>query len=118
MTVSYKDIAQSRQQEQPANRSHIRWNAEQHTIVIRGMLVTLTPTEYRLLSPLQHGKPVTYADLARQAYNCTLDIKMRKMMDKHIDRIRGKLQGTGTYVYCILSYGYVLLDEIFPEEEV
>ena len=118
MTVSYKDRVQSRQQAQPACISNMRWNIEQRTIVIRDMMVTLTPTEYRLLSPLQHGKPVTYTNLARQAYNCALDEKVRKMMDKHIDRIRGKLQGTGAYIYCILSYGYVLLDEVIPEEEV
>src|SRR2546423_8979833 len=96
----------------------IEWNSEQRTITIGDVTVTLTPTQYRLLFPLRYGTPVTYADLARMAYDCAVDEKVRMMMDKHIDRIRGKLRGTGVYVYCVLGYGYLLFDEILPEEEM
>ena len=118
MIGSYEDSIQPGQQKWPARISNIRWNPEQHTIIIRDRVVTLTPTEYRLLSPLLPGEPVTYANLARQSYDRSLDIKVRKMMDKHIDRIRGKLQMTGAYIYCVLNYGYILLNEVFPEKEV
>ena len=92
--------------------SDIQWDNQRHVISIGETTVALTATEYRLLSPLQHGMPVTYADLARIVYNYHVDEKMRTMMDKHIDRIRGKLRGTGVYVYCVLNYGYLLLPEV------
>lgn len=116
MIASYEDIARSRPQEQPVSVSNVRWNAEQRTLTIGDMTVILTPVQYHLLLPLQHGSPVTYASLARHAYGCAIDKKVRKMIDKHIDRVRDKLRGTGIYIYCVLNYGYVLLTEIMPEE--
>ena len=77
----------------------------------------LTVTEYRLLYPLRCGVPVSYADLALEAYNYIIDEKVRTMMDKHIDRIRSKLRGTGIYVYWVLSYGYLLLPEPAQEDD-
>jgi DNA-binding response OmpR family regulator len=91
--------------------SDIQWNSELHTIKAGPMLIPLTRTEYHLLFPLRSGTPVTYADLAWMAYQYPLDSKVRSMLDKHIDRIRGKLRGTGFYVYCVLGYGYLLLPE-------
>lgn len=116
MTVLCKDDTPRAGQQERQVR--IWWNPELRTIATRDMMVTLTPTECRFLSPLLHGKPVTYTNMARQTYNRALDTKVRKLMDKHIDRIRGKLQGTGAYIYCILNYGYILLDEVSPEEGV
>lgn len=116
MIVSYERIARSRLQEQPISVCNVRWNAEQRTITIGDMRVTLTPVQYHLLLPLQRGTPVTYASLARHAYGCAIDRKVRKMIDKHIDRVRDKLRGTGVYIYCVLNYGYVLLTEIMPDE--
>ncbi len=95
--------------------SDIQWNSEQHSIKAGHTLVPLTITEYRLLFPLRSGTPVTYADLAWMAYHYKVDSRVRTMMDKHIDRIRGKLRGTGVYVYCVLGYGYLLLPELACE---
>jgi len=81
------------------NFKSIQWNTRQHMIITRDRMFTLTTTEYRLLFPLRHGVPVTYSDLAYLVYNSTVDEKVRVMMDEHIDNIRGKLQGTGIYLY-------------------
>ena len=102
----------------PVRIKDLQWNTQQHTIIVRHRMITLTATEYRLLFPLRHGVPVTYSDLAYIVYNCTVDEKVRIMMDKHIDRIRGKLRGTGIYVYCVLGYGYLLLPEVLPPEDL
>ena len=93
----------------------IQWHNDQHAISIKRATVELTKTEYRLLFPLRYGIPVTYTDLAFTVYDCPVDEKVRTMMDKHIDRIRGKLRGTGIYVYCVLSYGYLLLPEVIQD---
>jgi DNA-binding response OmpR family regulator len=45
------------------------------------------------------------------AYQYKVDSRVRTMMDKHIDRIRSKLRGTGIYIYCVLGYGYLLLPD-------
>lgn len=96
--------------------SDIEWNENHHTLRIGHTIITLTVTEYRLLFPMRSGTPITYADLAWMAYNYNVDEKVRTMMDKHIDRIRGKLRGTGIYIYCVLRYGYLLLPETLPDE--
>jgi DNA-binding response OmpR family regulator len=81
-------------------------------ITIGDINVCLTMTEFSLLFPLRYGTPTTYAELAEIAYSYAADEKVRVMMDKHIDRIRSKLRGTGIYIYCILNYGYLLLPEV------
>lgn len=91
----------------------IQWNDEKHTLVICNRVIALTKIQYRLMLPLRYGKPVTYSDLAFVVYRCTLNNKVRIMLDKHIERIRCKLSGTGIYVYCVLGYGYMLLPEIW-----
>ena len=88
------------------------WDLETRAVTIGATTVVLTSTEYRLLFSLRHGKPITYANLAMMAYTCKMDAKVRMMMDKHIDRIRSKLRGTGVYVYCVNGYGYLLLPEV------
>jgi DNA-binding response OmpR family regulator len=117
MAVSHKEVDQFELRKQSVSVSNIQWDAEQRTVIIGDTAVTLTSAQYHLLSPLRHGLPVTYATLARVAYNCAVDKKVRMMMDKHIDRIRAKLQGTGVYIYCVLGYGYLLFGELLPEEK-
>ena len=95
----------------------MQWDADRRTVTIGEVTVPLTSTQARLLFPLGQGVPVTYADLAQMAYQCALDDKVRAMLDKHIDRVRRKLRGTGVSIYCVLGYGYLLLDEILPSEE-
>ena len=113
----YGDLTFSGSQEPGVRVSDILWDDEQRAIIIGGTTVALTATEYRLLYPLRRGVPVTYASLAFEAYNYVVDEKVRIMMDKHIDRIRSKLRGTGIYVYCVLSYGYLLLSELIQEDD-
>jgi DNA-binding response OmpR family regulator len=116
MTITRTISASSHDERQQIQVRDIQWNTEQHSIKIGRTVITLTPTEYRLLLPLRSGTPVTYADLAWTAYQYKVDDKVREAMDKHIDRIRCKLRGSGIYVYCVLGYGYLLLPEHFPDE--
>lgn len=89
----------------------IQWHSERRAVTIKDAIIALTATEYRLLYPLRYGTPVTYENLALLTYNYDIDEKVRAMIDKHIDRIRKKLRGTGIYIYCVLGYGYVMLPE-------
>lgn len=89
----------------------IEWDTPRHSLIIQGVKIKLTKTEYRLLYPLRYGSPLTYGDLARIVYNCSIDRLTRMMIDKHVNRIRSKLRNSGIYIYCILGYGYMLLDD-------
>lgn len=89
--------------------SDIRWDSARHVMAMGEMSIALTPAEYRLLFPLRQGRPVTFARLAYEIYNYAFDERVRTMMDKHIDRVRSKLRGSGVYVYCVVGYGYMLL---------
>jgi DNA-binding response OmpR family regulator len=93
----------------------IRLVPKHRVVRVQNRTIELTRTEYQFFSPLLTGAPVTYTDLARNVYSCDVDAKVRLMMDKHVDRIRGKLRGSGIYIYCILGYGYVLLPVIIPD---
>src|SRR5262245_48071614 len=87
----------------------IRWSEKSRSLLIRKRAIEFTQTECRLFSLLVPGEPITYDGMAERVYGCLVDSKVRIMLDKHIDRIRGKLRGSGVYIYCILGYGYMLL---------
>jgi DNA-binding response OmpR family regulator len=109
-------LSLSQRQERYVNVNDIKWHTDKHSIAIGNTVIPLTATEFRLLYPLRHGTPVTYASLAFEVYSYRVDEKVRMMMDKHIDRLRGKMRGSGIYIYCVLNYGYLLLPEIITEE--
>ena len=117
MLEVYEDIEQYAVEDLMSNEygigqtKRIKLDDEHRTITIGDVTIALTSTQYRFIFPLLYGVPVTYADLARIVYGCVVDEKVRMMMDKHIDRIRGKLRGTGVYIYCVLNYGYLLFEE-------
>jgi DNA-binding response OmpR family regulator len=115
MNAALKIAAGARQEEGLVDVSDIQWKLKQRTIIVGDKSIRLTPTQYRLLYPLRRGAPVTYTNLAQIVYNCAIDDKVRMMIDKHIDRARHKLRGTGVYIYCVLGYGYMLLDEVVEE---
>jgi DNA-binding response OmpR family regulator len=95
----------------------ILWNDQRRMITIGHKIIALTQSEYRLLSPLRYGLPVPYTHLTLALYKRAPNEKIRGFMDKHIERIRGKLKGSGFYIYCVLGYGYLLLPEKGPDEE-
>jgi DNA-binding response OmpR family regulator len=104
--------------EQPVLHAEaLRWNSERNTLIVRSRKIHLTPTEYRLLYSLRQWIPLSYTQLAVLVYNVADNYdEMRAMIDKHIDRIRGKLRGSGLSVYCIRTYGYMLLPAPPPSD--
>ena len=97
--------------------SEIRWDDQRRTIAVNHRSLSLTPLEYQILFALRSGKAVHYTQLATQVYRCDMDKKVREIMDKHMDKIRGKLRGLGFFVYCIHGYGYILLPDHCWDEE-
>jgi DNA-binding response OmpR family regulator len=90
----------------------VQWDAVRRSITVNGIIILLTATQYDILAVLRNGEPVKYTDLARIVYHCTFDEQAHTMIDKHVDRIRSKLRGSGIYIYCVFNYGYILLPEV------
>lgn len=112
----HKDIKPSLRKKSPVE--DISWDTEYCTIRIGRETIELTAEEYRVLFPLRHGTPVTYAHLARATCSGELDGKGQMRMEKRIESIRSKLRGSGISVYCIFCYGYILLPELSPDKSV
>jgi len=112
------DLSRQGEREQPVLHAEaLRWNSEYNTLTVKTRKIRLTPTEYRLLYSLRQWIPLSYAQLAVLVYNVTDNFdEMRAMIDKHIDRIRGKLRGSGLSVYCVRTYGYMLLPSPPPSD--
>ncbi len=88
---------------------HIYRNDESRILVVDALMMKFTPIEYRLLLSLLSGQAVTDSHLAQEAFSCEVDRSVQKNLDKHIDKIRTKLQLAGLGVHRVSKYGYVLL---------
>jgi DNA-binding response OmpR family regulator len=87
----------------------IQRNDESRILVVDSLMIKFTPIEYRLLLSLLSGQPVADPKLVREAFACELDRSVQKNLDKHIDKIRSKLQLAELSVHRVSKYGYVLL---------
>lgn len=83
-------------------------NNETRTLIIDNQVVHFTPTEYRLLLPLLQGLPLSDIELAQAAFSRDIDKFVRESLDKHIDKIRGKIESLGLSIYRLRRYGFVL----------
>ena len=88
---------------------HIQRNDECRILVVDALMIRFAPTEYQLLLSLLSGQAVADSHLAREAFSCELDRSVQKNLDKHIDKMRTKLQLAGFGVHRVSKYGYVLL---------
>lgn len=101
----------------------LHWEPQTRTVVFththrsRRQSVRWTITEYRLFVLLADGLPTTYDEFANELYQSASDPAIRAALDKHIDRMRRKLRGTGLTIRTILTYGYLLMDEQRDESE-
>ncbi len=79
-------------------------------LVIDSFLVKFTPTQYRLLMPLLSGNVVSDEDLLREALLGSGDIAADGYnLDRHISKMRSRLQPSGLTIYRVTQYGYILL---------
>jgi DNA-binding response OmpR family regulator len=84
-------------------------NDESGILIVDSLIIKFTPIEYQLLLSLLSGHPVADSQLAREAFSCELDRSTQKRLNKHIDKIRNKLQLAGLSIHRVSRYGYLLL---------
>ena len=87
----------------------IQRNDECRIVVIDGIVIKFTPTQYRLLVLLLEGRPVADAQLLRATLTCGEDSPISRVLEKHIEKIRSKLRLYGLTIHRIAKYGYLLL---------
>lgn len=83
-------------------------NDASRTLIVNNLVAQFTPTEYRLLLPLLQAPPLSDTILAQIAFSREIDSLVRESLDKHMDKIRGKLQPLGRSVYKLRGYGYII----------
>ena len=76
-------------------------------VVVGGEEVTLTPTEYRLLTVLmeRRGRVQSRKQLLQAAWDVHVDIETRTV-DMHIQRLRSKLGGASDLIETARGFGY------------
>ncbi len=84
-------------------------NDESRILIVDSLMMKFTPIEYRLLLSLLSERVMADSHLAREALMCELARSVQKNLDKHIDKMRTKLQLAGLGVHRVSKYGCVLL---------
>ncbi len=73
------------------------------------IVLSFSPTEYKLLLPLLTGLSAKDDALVNDALGYNIATWSRKNLDKYIDKIRSKLRPTGLDVRRVTGHGYILI---------
>jgi DNA-binding response OmpR family regulator len=89
----------------------VQYSDAQHLVIIDGVGVPCTPTEYGLLVPLLYhaGEAVQYRHLLGMSGQQLLTRSIRLSLTRHISRLRARLWPFGMDIVCLIGYGYLLL---------
>ena len=84
-----------------------------HALLVDHTEIKFTPTEYRLITRLLEGDPVSDKELVTAIFNSRIEDDMwaRAALDRHLDNVRLKLKRhrLKLYVHRISGFGYVLI---------
>jgi len=91
----------------------------QHVVIIDGVVVPCTPTEYGLLVLLLYnaGEAVQYTHLLGMSRQQLLTRSIRLSLTRHISRLRARLWPFGLDIVCLIGYGYLLLSRSNEQAE-
>jgi len=73
------------------------------------IVLSFSPTEYKVLLPLLSGQPVKDDTLVNDALGFSTDTGGRANLDKYIDKLRSKLRRAELNVCRVSRRGYILL---------
>lgn len=78
-----------------------------HTVRVRGTVVDLTATEYRLLLVLaeRRGRVQGRSQLLEEVWDAAADVQTRTV-DMHMQRLRAKLDDAGELIETVRGFGY------------
>lgn len=106
----------------PPLRGHVVQHSDpHHLLIIDGVVVACTPTEYAMLMQLiEHvDEHVSFTRLVNGTFVGFVDRQMRRSLTQSMSRVRAKLWVFGFDIFCITGYGYTLLPvpSAPPEQE-
>ncbi|HET7535915.1 MAG TPA: response regulator [Candidatus Didemnitutus sp.] len=86
-----------------------------HRVTVRGEIIELTATEFKLLHLLmeRQGRVQTREHLLLNVWNYSTEIETRTV-DTHIRRLREKLGGEATWIETIRGVGYRIAEKKLP----
>jgi two-component system phosphate regulon response regulator PhoB len=87
-------------------------DSETHRVTVRGELLELTATEFKLLRLLmeRQGRVQTREHLLLNVWNYSTEIETRTV-DTHVRRLREKLGGEAGWIETIRGVGYRIADK-------
>lgn len=89
----------------------VQRNDDQHTLIVDGFWIHLTPLEYRILLPLlkAYDHPVTGDAICWEVFASRRTCADDRRIYRHIDRMRSKLAPFGLVIRAVTLHGYMLL---------
>ncbi len=93
-------------------RGHMVQHSDpQHLVIIDGVVVACTQTEYDLLLPLLYyaGEAVPFPRLLGMPEQQIVTSSLRRGLTQHMSRLRTRLWPFGLDILCLHGYGYLLL---------
>jgi len=106
------EIMSLQQVERPQLKGHrVHYSIVQHLVIIDGVIVPCTPTEYDMLLLLlfDAGKAVASTRLLGLSEQHLLARNNRRCLTQHMSNLRAKLFSLGLDIGCVTGYGYLLL---------
>jgi len=97
--------------ESPAIGGHSIQRCDENRILVidTTILLSFSPTEYKVLLPFLSGQPVKDDTLVNDALGFSTDTGGRANLDKYIDKLRSKLRRAELYISRVTKRGYILL---------
>ncbi|HJT57581.1 MAG TPA: winged helix-turn-helix domain-containing protein [Ktedonobacteraceae bacterium] len=81
-----------------------------HLLIVDGVVLNCTPTEYSLLLHLlqQHPHHVSFETLENAIWAHSPTTHPHRALTRHISHLRTKLWPLGLDILCLIDYGYLL----------
>jgi DNA-binding response OmpR family regulator len=113
-------VAPLQQLDRPQLQSHLVQHSDVlHVLIVDSIIVPCTPGEYDvLMSLLKHaGEPVPFSRLLGTHGRQTLTRDIRRSLTQQMSRLRARLWPYGLDIFCLNSYGYLLLSRSNEQDE-
>ena len=89
----------------------VRYDDEQHLVILDGTILACTPVECALLLRLlkRAGEPVSFQRLLGMPGQQPLTRSLRRSLKQRMSQLRPRLWPFGLDILCLHEYGYLLL---------
>jgi DNA-binding response OmpR family regulator len=118
MTITVSASSQLQLMEHPRlQEHHILYSDVQHVLIIDGVVIPCTVSEYDVLLTLLRaiGEPVPFAHLLYRDTQQAIPLASRHRLTQRVSRLRGRIWPFGLDILCLTGYGYLLFQRPHPQ---